>query len=110
MGGRPAVRWPQVGVCLAAMALAGGAAGSWQLFQRDLPCQGDGPPWLVPALGAVGLGLLGAVAAALSWVAGWWRYSRRARAALWSLAVVAVLCGIGMVLLGRTWPSSWSCE
>ncbi|MGW2250314.1 hypothetical protein ACWCXH_08950 [Kitasatospora sp. NPDC001660] len=93
-------------MCLAVIALAGGAAGSWQLFQRDAPCQGDGPPWPTPALGVVGLGLVGAVAAALSWVAGWWRHSRRARTALWSLAAVAVLCGIGMVLLGR----SWSCE
>ncbi|MEV7023282.1 hypothetical protein [Kitasatospora sp. NPDC093558] len=111
MGEKPAVRWPQVGVCLAVMALMGGAAGSWQLFQREVSCRDDGTPWLAPALGAVGLGLLGAVAAALSWVAGWWRHSRRARTALWSLAVVAVLCGIGMVLLGRTWSSwSWSCE
>ncbi|MQS15237.1 hypothetical protein F7Q99_23950 [Streptomyces kaniharaensis] len=102
MNGKPGIRWQLVGLGLAVMALAGGAAGSWQLFHRDAPCWGKEPGWPAPALGAIGLAVLGAIAAALSWVAGWWRHSRTAGVAAWGLAAVAVLCAIGMVLLGRS--------
>ncbi|MBV6697945.1 hypothetical protein [Kitasatospora aureofaciens] len=87
---------------LAVSGLVAGSAGAWQLFHQDAPCEGEEPGWPASALGAIGLGVVGTVAVALSWSAERWGSSRAAEVAVWALAAVAMLCAIGMVLLGRS--------
>ncbi|MQS16579.1 hypothetical protein F7Q99_31420 [Streptomyces kaniharaensis] len=96
-------RWLRAAAAAAAVTLAGCGVEAWHLlFGRSRGCWGKGPGWVPPTFAALALAGFGVLAVLLCWAAVLWGRSRASAVTAWALTAVAILCGIGMVLLGRS--------